>query len=175
MKNVLIAYNSPNGSTAEVVNFISKELTALGHQVHTDTLANVNAIDASQTNEMPALSLYDAVIIAAPINGMKWRPEALNFVTAHQAELNSKLVVYVTLALLVEQGRPMWRKAVQNAFNQASAIVPPAATGIFGGSADGSLPAFMRWVFGLPKDMPKDNRNWSKIEAFSRKIHQLLS
>lgn len=162
MKNVLITYTSPKGSTEEVAQFIGRELTALGHQV--------TLLSMSQVTELG----YDGVIIAAPVNGMNWRPEALEFIETHRTELNNKSVSYVALALMVDQGRPFFRNAVQKVFNKATSIVAPTATAIFGGVANDPMPSFMRWVFGLPKDMPKDNRNWSKIETFSRKIHQNL-
>lgn len=163
MKKTLITYLSPHGSTHEVCTYLEKTLTALGTEV---TLLQFEAVTS--------LDPYDAVLVAAPVNGMQWRPEAVSFIQTHQEALKEKTVAYLALALMVDQGRPMWQKAVQKAFTKASEIVAPTNTGIFAGLASAELPAFMRWVFGLPKDMPKDLRDWQKIDAFARKFHRSL-
>lgn len=174
MKNILVLYISPNGSTAEVADFIGQELKALGHRVDLHPIDKLPETSQGPDGTVPTLYLYDAVVVAAPVNGMNWRPEALNFITQHRAELLSKSVSYVALAMMAQQGRPMWQRAVQKVFTKATEAVPPVATAIFGGVAAGEMPAPMRWVFGLPKDMVKDNRDWQKVEAFARKIHQTL-
>lgn len=164
MKHFLITYISPNGSTAEVAHYIEKQLDALGARVTCQTL-----------DQVKDLAPYDAVVVAAPINGMQWRPEALHFIEKHRADLSSKSVSYCALAMMAEQGRPMWRRAVQKAFNRASAIVAPTATAIFGGVAGQKMPGLMQWVFGLPKNLAPDQRNWSSIEGFARKIYSLAT
>ncbi len=159
MTRVLIAYASKQGSTKEVAEFMTETLKKEDFDVdvkNVDAIANVND--------------YDCVVIGAPINGMKWVDDAVNFIGIHQMDLQDKKTAYFSLSYTAVLGRKMWRKQINKAFDAVSKQVPPVKTGVFGGKVDGELPGVLRFVFGVPKGTPSDQRDWVQIENWTKEL-----
>lgn len=159
MSRVLIGYATKTGSTKEVAERICKIMIDKGHKVDIKPLETVKD-----------LSDYESIVIGAPVNGMMWRPDALEFVKSHKQELDQRKVVYFTLAMMAHQGRSMWQKRVQKALNKPSALVTPIDTAIFGGVAGDDIPAPLRVLFGIPKDSASDQRDWNRIDSWANDI-----
>jgi len=163
MKRVLIAYSSKQGSTKEVAETMAQTLENDTFDVDVKNMDSVaNVID------------YDCVIVGAPINGMKWVDYAVNFIGIHQMDLQDKQTAYFSLSYTAVLGRKMWRKQISKAFDVVSKQVAPVKTGIFGGKVDGEMPAVLRFVFGVPKGTPSDQRDWKQIEEWTKDLSMKL-
>lgn len=159
MKRVLVVYASKQGSTKEVAESIATTLVEESFDVDvkgTDAVANV--ID------------YDCVVLGAPINGMRWVQEAVDFVGIHQMDLKDKITAYFSLSYTGILGRRMWRNQIEKAFDGVSKQAAPKKTGTFGGRVEGELPSVVRFVFGVPKDTPSDQRDWDFIAKWTKEL-----
>jgi len=163
MNKVLVAYASKQGSTKEVAKSIAETLK------HEDIDAVAVSIDS-----VASVAEYDGVIIGAPINGMRWRQDAVDFVGIHQSELQDKTVAYFSLSYTAVLGRKMWKKQIAKAFDSVIKQTEPVQTATFGGRVDDELPSVVRFVFGVPKDTPKDQRDWEQIGAWARAFSDKL-
>lgn len=143
MKPVLFCYMSRHGSTREAAEIM-----------HAFPIKKGFAADILPLAEVTSLAGYDTVIIGAPINGMKWVPEATAFVDAHAVELKGKRTAIFCLSYIYFTGGNFWKKAIEKALDPAAKKIGAERTGIFGGRIDTSLPAPMRAIFGIPKDAP---------------------
>ncbi len=159
MIKVLIAYTSKQGATKEVAEAIARHLSESESDVVIKSMDAVANVDP-----------YDLVVIGAPINGMRWVQEAIDFVGIHQSELLYKKVAYFSLSYTVKHGRQFWKNRIHKAFDEVSIQVPPLMTAGFAGKVDGTLPAVMRFIFGVAKDVPNDQRDWDEIEEWSHAL-----
>ncbi len=159
MKKVLIAFASKSGSTKEVAESIAE-------RIQTETVE----VDVKNIDSIPNVSEYDMVVVGAPINGMKWRQDAVDFVGIHQSDLMYKRTAYFSLSYTAVLGRKMWRKQISKAFDNVSKQVPPIKTGTFAGKVDGEMPAVVRFIFGMPKDTPHDQRDWDLISTWAEDL-----
>ena len=159
MKHILVAYASKQGSTKEVAESIA---TILGEESFD--------VDVKSTDAVANVTDYDCVIVGAPINGMRWIQEAVDFVGIHQMDLKDKKIAYFSLSYTGVLGRKMWRNQIVKAFDGVSKQVMPFKTGTFAGRVDGELPSIVRFVFGVPKDTPKDQRDWNFIANWTKEL-----
>jgi menaquinone-dependent protoporphyrinogen oxidase len=157
MKKVLIAYGTKTGSTKEVAEEIGKVLGSCGIR------AEVSPFSAAQD-----LEGYSGYILGAPVNGMRWLPEALAFVNANQAAMRGKPVAYFLLSVVMSGGRPGLRKMIPNCLDPARAVLEPVSVGTFGGRMQSDPPFILRLMFGIKKDCPRDGRNWEEIRAWAK-------
>ena len=81
MKNVLVAYGSKFGSTAEIAESIAKVLRNRG--------LNVSLMPASTVNDLDA---YDAVVLGSAVYTGHWTKEAIEFLVAHEGALSTRPV-----------------------------------------------------------------------------------
>lgn len=157
MNKVLVAYASKLGSTKEVAESIA------------ETLRNddIDAV-AKSLDSVANVKEFDGVIVGAPINGMRWRQDAVDFIGIHQEDLREKTVAYFSLSYTVVLGRKMWKKQIEKAFDGVIKQTNPIQTASFGGRVDDELPGVVRFIFGMPKDAPSDQRDWDQISAWAR-------
>jgi len=80
-RNVLVAYASKMGATAEIAEVIGAELRERGHHVDVRNAADVGSITA-----------YDAVLLGSSIYARRWRPDAVRFLGRHVDELRHRQV-----------------------------------------------------------------------------------
>lgn len=159
MKRVLVAYASKQGSTKEVAESIAETLKTESFETDVksiDTIANVEE--------------YDYVVVGAPINGMRWMQDAVDFIGIHQSDLMYKQTAFFSLSYTAVLGRKLWRNQIVKAFDGVSKQVPPIKTGTFAGRVDGELPGVVRFIFGVPKDAPSDQRDWDMIAHWTRDL-----
>jgi menaquinone-dependent protoporphyrinogen oxidase len=91
MKKILIAYTTKSGSTAEIAQFIGKEMRARGTSA--EVLTEVLPIC-----EVKNLGAYDAVIVGAPMI-LGWHREAVNFLKKNELILKQKPLACFASAL----------------------------------------------------------------------------
>ncbi|MEI8406566.1 MULTISPECIES: flavodoxin domain-containing protein [unclassified Kribbella] len=78
---ILVAYATKMGSTAEIAEAIGAELRAHGHQV-----------DVRNVTDVGSISDYDVVILGSAIYIRRWRREAVRFLRKHADELSDRRV-----------------------------------------------------------------------------------
>jgi len=159
-RNILIAYASRLGSTAEVAHAIADEIGAVARWI----------------GDVDSLAAYDAAIIGSAIRYDKWLPEATDFVDAHNTALQSMPVAMFLTCLTLSHKSP---KALQQAARYADSI---AATlphtraddiGQFAGVLDYSkMPRrarlLARLIFALLRVPEGDYRDWQAIRAWAK-------
>ena len=178
-KKILVTYSSRTGWTVGVAEAIASTLTESGFRV-----------DALPMSDAKDLSAYDAVVAGSGINGAAWRPEAVQWVRDHQAELKHKpvaaILVCMTLATLapgasagVKNGK-QYRSHVATWLDPVSALVKPVSKGLFAGGLDISkVPTFkdrlgfrLSVLFGVWKE--GDHRDWKAIHQWAMELKPLL-
>jgi menaquinone-dependent protoporphyrinogen oxidase len=133
MTKILVTYTSRTGWTVGVAEAIASTLTESGLLV--DTLPMSDVID---------LSAYDAVVAGSGINGAAWRPEAVQWVRDHQAELKRKpFAAFLVCMTLAMKNGEQYRSHVSTWLDPVSALVRPVSKGLFAGGLDVSkVPTF---------------------------------
>ena len=178
-KKILVTYTSRTGWTVGVAEAIASSLTESGFRV-----------DALPMSDVKYLSAYDAVVAGSGINGAAWRPEAIEWVRAHQAELKRKpfaaFLVCMTLATLapgasagVKNGE-QYRGHVATWLDPIRALVRPVSEGLFAGGLDiRKVPTFkdrlgfrLSVLFGVWKE--GDHRDWNAIREWAVQLKPLL-
>ena len=87
MSNILIAFSTNSGSTAEIADAVAGQLIRDGHTAEVKPIPDVTTLDN-----------YDAVIVGAPMI-FGWHATARRFVRKFQEELANKKVAYFACAM----------------------------------------------------------------------------
>ncbi len=164
---ILIAYDTMHGSTAEVADYIGKELTAAGEDV-----------TVKRVTELARLDGYRAVILGGPVMMGRWTAPMTQFLERHRDVLQlCKCAVFTTcLATLwgiAEEDGVIERyiKPVLEAFPE----IQPVGIGVFTGvldfdSYDTQTGAAMRGITsrqGGQESGRHDYRQWPVIQAWT--------
>jgi menaquinone-dependent protoporphyrinogen oxidase len=156
MKPILIALVSPSGSTEEICGHLRRTFEAAGYPVEVADLATARD-----------LSVYAAAVVAAPIHGMRWMPEAVGFVDANLAALKQRPVALVATSYLYFEGRPSLRSTILKGLEAIRVALPHASVQVFGGRLPAALPTPVRWLFGVKKGRPLDLVNPEVVGAWA--------
>jgi menaquinone-dependent protoporphyrinogen oxidase len=161
MTNVLVAYASKHGSTAEIAHKIAETLSRSGLTVD---CVKAGAVDGVQG--------YDAVVVGSAVYIKRWRGDARRFLRRHGDDLSC---------------RPLWvfsSGPVGDPKNDpnSSWLEPPKIIDlvvrlgarehvVFGGRMPTKPrgPAQRAMVTNCPCEY-RDRRNWDEIEAWAAKI-----
>ena len=163
MGTTLVAYVTKTGSTEEIARIIAESLVREG----------VDAV-ARPVPEIKSLDGYDAVIVGAPINGMRWVQPATDFVGAFRDALQARPVAVFAVSYMHGRARPMWSKAIEKSVAAAAETTGARASTIFGGRIADPLPGFARLLFGLPKKTPLDLRDPEAARTWARSLTNVL-
>ncbi|HYI19121.1 MAG TPA: flavodoxin domain-containing protein [Solirubrobacteraceae bacterium] len=158
MTRVLVAYASKHGSTAEIAQAISEELTRQGLEV-----------DCRRADEVKHLDGYDAVVLGSAVYMKRWQADARKLLRRHADELAK---------------RPFWifssgpfGKEPDLSWSEPPRVVEKAQQlgvrdhVIFGGRLPVEPSGFMERA--LVRDTPPeyaDLRHWSEIRAWASRI-----
>lgn len=153
--NYLIVYVSKTGTTKEIAHRIAEIIQARGDTAEAKSLDTVGDISG-----------FDRLVLGSPVNGMKVLPEFDAFCKSQAASSGIPADIFI-VSYLFENGRMMWRKAIQKDKSRLQALLNARSAEIFGGRLEKPLPGFARFMFGTPKDLPLDIRDWKKIEAWA--------
>ncbi len=156
--NYLVAYISKTGTTKEIAQRIAEILQARGDKAEAKSLDTIGGISG-----------YDRLILGSPVNGMKVLPEFDAFCKTQAASNGIPKDIFI-VSYLFENGRPMWRKAIQKDRSRLQSLLNARSAEIFGGRLEKPLPGFARFMFGTPKDLPLDIRDWKKIEDWAKTL-----
>ncbi len=167
---ILVTYASRFGATAGVAEAIGKTLAEHGAQV-----------DVLPMKEVADLSAYQAVVAGSAINGGAWLPDAMQFIRAHQSELQRVpfAAFQVCMTLAMKNGE-QYRGHVANWLEPVRALVRPVSEGLFAGALEiGKIPSFgdrlkfrLSVLFGVWKE--GDHRDWKAISAWAESLYPLL-
>jgi len=163
---ILIAYISKTGTTEEIAKRIGEILSARGAEKNAE-------IEVAPLDSVGSLQGYDRLILGSPINGMKVLPQFKEFLRTKVAGANVPTDIFV-VSYLFERGRNAWKKAIRKDVKNIKTLTGASSVEIFPGRLPGPLPALARFIFGTPKDLPLDMRDWGKIEAWAEEIAEKM-
>lgn len=169
MKNILVAYASPHGSTAEIAAFMGRTFEAYDIDVtvlHADDVRTVEG--------------YDAFIIGSAIHNSMWLPSLSRLMFRFERELYKKpTYLFITCLLVMEVGG---REKALNSFVWQEALnklnIPRKNTQAFAGKLNWSqITGDEKWIIRatykgdeLPSLVNGDYRNWQEIAAWVHDI-----
>lgn len=163
MKSVLIAYYTRTDSTREIAERLA---SLLQH----DNL-RVEALPFSQDVN---LSLYDIIVIGAPIHGMHWAKEASTYLEAHHDMLKNKPLALFYSSYLYHLARPFWQRQIAKSLDHYDNEFNVLTKGKFGGRIFEEFPTFARLLFGVYKHAPMDARNWTEVDSWAETLQEKL-
>ncbi len=163
MSKLCIAYVTKTNTTKEIAEEIAKVAREKSWEVK---VLPVSAVADIQE--------FDAILIGAPINGMQWLPEAVEFVKKNQAALKEISTSYYLVSYLMNSGGKRWKKMIGKSLNKISALVKPLMIGKFDGRVEDEFGTIPRLLFGLKKNTPLDLRDWDAIRAWGKKYIEEL-
>ena len=190
MKKVLITYATQSGSTAELAEFMGRELTRSGAQVEVKPIHDVKDIKS-----------YDAVVVGGPML-MGWHADAVKFLKENQQTLQDKQVACFASALSltkasdsepfplkvfqdpslakspVNPGRLSFKEKFSALSNYiapmltAAPLVKPESVAFFAGKLDLSTlnifsRLFVQFIIGAK---PGDYRNWDSVRTWTASL-----
>lgn len=156
MKPLLIVVSSPQGSTREIAGHLREAFEAVGRPVDVCDLEPVN------------VEAFAAVVVAAPVHGMRWLPEAAAWTAEHREGLRSRPAALVAVSYLYFEGRSGWKASIARALETVRAPLPHASVQFFGGRLRSPLPAPARWLFGVAPNRPLDLVDPSAVKAWAQ-------
>jgi len=159
-KRVLITYATRAGATAEIAAAIAETLAARGCTV-----------DVKPVKEKPKLDDYAAVVLGSAIRMGGWLPEAVDFVKANQAALNSMPVALFTVHMLNSGDDEASRAARAAYLNAVRPLLQDAETVYFEGKMDFSRLSFLDKVIAkMVKAVEADRRDWGQIKQWANAV-----
>ncbi len=175
MSRILIAYATTDGHTPKICARQQQVLEQLGHSVQVLPLAQADALD---------LAGFDKIVIGASIRYGKHQPLVAQFITRHQALLESKPSAFFSVNIVArkpEKNTPATNPYLIKFLRQIS--WKPKLLGVFAGKLDypryGFFDRFMiRLIMRMtqgPTD-PKaviDFTDWQQVQAFAGSIDAL--
>ncbi len=163
-KKVLIAYASKAGSTKEVAEFISRNLSASGFETY---VLNVNKVKN--------VSMFDAIILGTPLRFEKPVHESINFVQRYSNDLKKIPIACFALGASMKHKLNGNKDTVINMLDPLLSKIPqPFEIGLFGGKINYENLSWF-WKFLAEKDNSGlmdegDWRDWKEIEAWIENI-----
>ena len=159
-QRILIAYATRGGSTAEIAAAIGESLAARGYSV-----------DVKSIKEKPNPAPYAAVVLGSAIRMGGWLPEAVDFVKANQAALNSMPVALFTVHMLNSGDDEASRAARAAYLNAVRPLLQDAETVYFEGKMDFSRLSFLDKVIAkMVKAVEADRRDWGQIKQWANAV-----
>jgi menaquinone-dependent protoporphyrinogen oxidase len=160
MAQILVAYASRNGSTAEIAQAIGKELQAAGHTA-----------DVTEMGTVASLVGYDAVVIGGPMYMGKIVSNVGKFVRHHRLGLAKLPVAGFIVCLAPVTKDPAWMANAEKALHASLAPLQPVAETVFAGRLDPvKLSWFEKWITKKAKSPVGDFRDWEAIAVWAREL-----
>ena len=159
-KRVLVTYATRAGATAEIAAAIAETLAVRGY-----------AVDVKPVKEKPNVAGYAAVVLGSAIRMGGWLPEAVDFVKANQAALNSLPVALFTVHMLNTGDDEASRTARAAYLNAVRPLLNTAEAVYFEGKMDFSRLSFLDKVIAkMVKAVEADHRNWGQIKQWAHAV-----
>ncbi len=163
MATVLLGYCTRTGTTKEYAEILGQVLAAAGHKVDVRPLAE--AVDPGS---------YDAVVLGAPINGLRPVPELLSFIAANARKLAGKPTTLFTVSYMFGKAARGFSAIMEKGTTRAAAAMGARLSMILPGRIAAPMPALMRLMFGIPRDLLLDRRNPDGMKAWAGTVVGIL-
>lgn len=161
---VLVAYASRHGATAEVAAEIGRVLAEAGLSV-----------DVRPVAEVEGLAGYQAVVLGAPLYSAEWMPEASAFVRAHARALQAVPTACFVLAIRLRDDREDLRQAVLGAISTERVLLQPRSVGLFAGALHYDRLSPIVRLQAETKGLPEgDFRDWEAIRSWAGELPAVL-
>jgi menaquinone-dependent protoporphyrinogen oxidase len=165
---ILVAYASATGTTAEVAAEVAKVLRAAGLTV-----------DVMRVQDVKDIKAYSAVIFGTALRMGKPIGPGVRFATRFSAALAQVPVALFSVGIGMREDTPVARDKTRTMLAPILQAIPtPVSLEFFGGRLDYSkLNPFYRWMFKRVKsdDLAEgDWRNWEAIRAWAGTLAPLL-
>jgi menaquinone-dependent protoporphyrinogen oxidase len=163
---VLVAYATKYGATAEIAEKISQVLRQAG--LRTDVLPADRVSD---------LTLYKAVVLGSAVYIGKWRKEAVKFLQVNETALAEKLV-WLFSSGPTGEGDPLeltqgWR--LPGKLQPVADRIAPRDIAIFHGALDANkLNLIEKWMIKKVEAPVGDFRDWEAITSWATAIGNVL-
>ena len=172
MSRILIAYSTTDGHTPRICERLKQVIEQQGHAATVVALAQADALD---------LPSFDTLVIGASIRYGKHQPQVGQFISRHQALLESKANAFFTVNIVArkpEKNRPETNPYLIKFLRQIS--WKPKLLEVFAGRLDYPSYRFVdRFMIRLimrmtngPTD-PKaviDFTDWAQVDAFGLRL-----
>lgn len=158
--NILVAYASRCGSTAEIAEALGRDLQSRGYRPEIVPVAKVSDVSA-----------YQAVLLGSAVRAGNWLPEATGFVRQHRREIQNAPNAFFTVHMRNLGDDEKSRNGRLAYLNPVRELVRPDIEVFFAGRMD-----FNRLSFGerlLCRVMGAkscDLRNWPAIHAWGSRV-----
>lgn len=161
--NILVAYATKAGSTAEIAEVIGQTLCENGA-----------VVDVRPVKEVRSLDGYRAVIVGSAIRMGRWLPEAVKFIEVHKTELAHMPTAYFLVCLFLSEGTPEMRATVAAYLDPVRAVLEPNSIGLFPGKMDYSKLSWLdRQAAKMVKAPEGDHRDWQAIRDWTEAWAQI--
>ncbi|MCB9457541.1 MAG: hypothetical protein H6671_16265 [Anaerolineaceae bacterium] len=165
--NVLLAYATTHGSSAEIAQFMGKVLEEKGHKATISNVVHINTIEE-----------YDAFVIGSPIYVGTWMPELSTFLKAFAPQLAAHPVyLWVSCIRILEENG---QEHVLEFYLQHDLLhdLKVREVGTFAGRLNLEETDWNeRWTLAArydggtwPSSFNGDFRNWDTIRQWAEKI-----
>lgn len=165
-KQVLVAYASKHGATAEIAEKIGEVLRQAG--------LSADVLPAGRVGD---LSAYQAVVLGSAVYIGQWRKEAARFLQANETALAAK-PVWLFSSGPTGKGDPVellqgWRFPAK--LQPIADRIGPRDIAVFHGASDPNKLNFIeRWMMRNVKAPAGDFRDWEAITAWATSIARTL-
>jgi menaquinone-dependent protoporphyrinogen oxidase len=160
--NVLVAYSSKHGSTAEIAEAIAGALERSGLTA-----------DCRDAGEVKDLTAYDAVVVGSAVYMRRWRGEARRFLRKHADELAERPFWVFSTGPTGEptEGDKESRWAEPAKIVHRAEDLGVRGHVVFGGKipTDSHWPGSRAMVEGTPEEF-RDRRDWDEIGSWASEI-----
>ncbi|MGA8048056.1 MAG: flavodoxin domain-containing protein [Dermatophilaceae bacterium] len=173
--NILVAYATRHGSTAEIAEHIATTLTGKGHEALARPVEEVTGLDG-----------YDAVVLGGAAYMFHWLKPAVRFAKKHRDELAAQPVWLFSSGplgtdLVDAEGRDVLETTRPREFDDLTALLRPRGEQVFFGAYDpeaepiGLAERFTRRLPAARDSMPAgDFRDWDAITVWAEQIAEEL-
>ncbi len=159
-QNVLIAYASKAGSTAEAAEKMGGILAQRGFTV-----------DVMPVNKVQDLNAYNQVILGSAIRMGSVLPEMSKFIEANAAALTAKPYHFFVLCLTMFEDTPENLEKTKAFLNPIRALAAPSSEGLFAGTMNRKkLSLLDRLIANMVKAPEGDYRDWTAIETWTQAL-----
>ena len=165
-KQVLVAYGTKYGATAEITERIAEVLGDAGLRV-----------DVQSADEVDDMAQYDAVVLGSAVYIGRWQKEAARLLKANEETLADKMV-WLFSSGPTGEGDPVeltegWR--FPGGLQDAADRIDPRDIALFHGELDEkNLNVIQKWMIKNVGASFGDFRDWEAIEAWADSIAEAV-
>lgn len=161
---ILVAYATRKGSTAEIASAIGKELEGEGHQVRVSLL-----------QEIPSLEGYNAAVLGAPVYTGHIDENLRKFIERNKNGLKTIPVAAFAVGIAPVNPKIGSVAALEDQLKGIVVPVNPVAMKVFAGKLDPAQHSFMtKTMISLMKVLTGDFRDWDMIKVWAKSLPGLF-